>query len=466
MKRIIQSLVLVLALIPASLAGETRVPDSPGEVQLSFSPVVDRAAPAVVNIYATRLVAERVSPFFDDPFFSEFFRDFSMPRQREQNSLGSGVIVGEGLVVSNFHVVENATDIRVVLADRREYAGQLVLADEEADIAVIRLDGGEDLPALEFADSDAVAVGDLVLAIGNPFGVGQTVSSGIISGLARSGQGGGAFNAGGYFIQTDAPINPGNSGGALVDMQGRLVGINTQIVTRSGGSNGIGFAIPANLVARVVEQAAAGAASFTRPWAGIEVQPVDADIAEALGLDRPQGLLVRALAPASSFAEAGVRPGDVILEIGGHALDAPGELSFRLSLQELGSIVPLTLLSDGARRIVGVEMRAAAAASEAIGAAPVTIARPGPFQGLVVQELSPLLAEQLGLRRELEGVIVLGMENPGRARNFQPGDVISQVNGQAIRSMADFLAAADDDRRTWQMVIERGGGRVFLTWRG
>jgi S1-C subfamily serine protease len=368
--------------------------------------------------------------------------------------------------VSNFHVVENATDIRIVLADRREFAGRLVLADEEADIAVIRLAGGEDLPALTFADSDAVEVGDLVLAVGNPFGVGQTVSSGIVSGLARSGRGGGAFTAGGYFIQTDAPINPGNSGGALVDMQGRLVGINTQIVTRSGGSNGIGFAIPANLVARVVAQAAEGAASFTRPWAGVEVQTVDADIAEALGLDRPQGLLVRALAPASPFAEAGVQPGDVILDIGGQTTDAPGELSFRLSLQELGSIVPVALLSNGERRIVGVEMRAASTASEAIGAEPVTIARPGPFQGLVVQELSPLLAEQLGLRQGLEGVIVLGMENPGRARNFQPGDVISQINGQTIRSMTDFLSAADDDRRTWQMVIERRGGRVYLTWRG
>jgi len=466
MNRIIQSLALVLALVPASLAGETRVPSSLAEVQLSFSPVVEQAAPAVVNIYATRLVAERMSPFFDDPFFSQFFRDFAMPREREQNSLGSGVIVGEGLVVSNFHVVENATDIRVVLADRREYAGTLVLADEEADLAVIRLDGGNDLPALDFADSDAVGVGDLVLAIGNPFGVGQTVSSGIVSGLARSGRGGGAFNAGGYFIQTDAPINPGNSGGALVDMQGRLVGINTQIVTRSGGSNGIGFAIPANLVARVVAQAEAGAASFTRPWAGVEVQPVDADIAEALGLARPQGLLVRALAPASPFAEAGVRPGDVILDIAGQATDAPGELSFRLSLQELDTIVPVALLSNGERRIVGVEMRAAASASAALGTAPLTISRPGPFQGLVVQEMSPLLAEQLGLRSNLEGVIVLGMENPGRARNFQPGDVIAQVNGQTIRSLADFLAAAEDERRSWQVVIERRGGRVFLTWRG
>ncbi len=466
MKPIFRGLALVLMLFPVTLSAETRVPADLAQVQFSFAPVVDRAVPSVVNIYATRLVAERVSPFFNDDFFSQFFGDLGAVRPREQNALGSGVILGDGLVVTNFHVVENATDIRIVLADRREFDGELVLADEEADLAVIRIAGGAGLPALEIADSDAVEVGDLVLAIGNPFGVGQTVSSGIISGLARTGRGGGAFNTGGYFIQTDAPINPGNSGGALVDMQGRLVGINTQIVTSSGGSIGIGFAIPANLVRRVLAQAAEGAASFTRPWAGIEVQLVDADMANALGLDRPQGLLVRSLAPASPFAEAGVQPGDVILSIDGHDLNAPGELGFRLSLQELGSHVPVVILSGGSRRTVAVEMRAPSSASEGLGAAPVTVTFPGPFQGLVVQELTPALASQLGLRSGVEGVIVLGMDDPRRARNFQPGDVISQINGVAIRSMSDFLAAANDDRRSWKVVIDRRGGRVYLTWRG
>ena len=466
MRRIAQSLTLVLALLPAALPAQNRVPDSLADIQMSFAPVVAAAAPSVVNIYATRLVAERVSPFFDDEFFSQFFRDFGTTRPREQNSLGSGVIVGDGLVVSNFHVVENATDIRIVLADRREFDGELVLADEEADLAVIRLDSDEDLPALDFADSDALEVGDLVLAIGNPFGVGQTVSSGIVSGLARTGRGGGAFNAGGYFIQTDAPINPGNSGGALVDMSGRLVGINTQIVTRSGGSNGIGFAIPANLVERVVAQAADGAASFTRPWAGIEVQLVDSDISDALGLDRPKGLLVRSLSSASPFEEAGIRAGDVILAIDGYDINAPAELGFRLSLQEIGDVIPVTILSDGETELAWVEMRAPSSASEGLGGAPITVSQSGPFQGLVVQDLTPALASQLGLREGMQGVIVLGMNNPGRARNFQMGDVISEVNGVSIRSLADFVQVVEDDRRTWKVVIERRGGRVFLTWRG
>ncbi|MEJ2030077.1 MAG: Do family serine endopeptidase [Maritimibacter sp.] len=459
-----RSLALVLALLPVTASAETQVPASMAQVQLSYAPVVNQAAPAVVNIYATKMVA-RQSPFFDDPFFQQFFgtRD---ARPQQQNALGSGVIVGDGLVVSNFHVVDNATDIRVVLSDRREYEGEVVLADEQADLAVIRLPDAADLPSLDFADSDAVEVGDLVLAIGNPFGVGQTVSSGIVSGLARTGRGGGAYNAGGYFIQTDAPINPGNSGGALVDMQGRLVGINTQIVTRSGGSNGIGFAIPANLVKRVVAQADNGEASFTRPWAGVTVQPVDADIAEALGLDRPHGVMVQSVSDSSPFAEAGIEPGDVILTMAGQPVNAPGELGFRLSLQELGSMLDVTYLRDGQEQQASVEMRAASSAVEQMGGEPLTVTAHGPFEGLVVQELNPALADQLGLRSDVDGVIVLGAKQAVRNRHFQLGDVISRINGMDIRSMDDFIKASSEDRNSWKVLINRRGGRVYLNWRG
>ncbi len=477
MHRFARSLAIVL-LFAAGATGATaqtgspRVPSTAAEVNLSFAPVVAMAAPAVVNIYATRMVAERGTPLFEDPFFRQFFGDFAPSRPREQNALGSGVIVGEGLVVSNFHVVENATDIRVVLADRREFEGALILADEAADLAVIRLTdaAAQDLPALAFADSDEIAVGDLVLAIGNPFGVGQTVSSGIVSGLARTGRGGGAYNAGGYFVQTDAPINPGNSGGALVDMAGRLVGINTQIVTRSGGSNGIGFAVPANLVARVVAQAEAGAASFTRPWAGIDVQTVDADIAEALGLDSPLGVLVQDLASESPFAAAGVRPGDLVLAIAGHPVNAPGELGFRLSLQQLGAEVPVTLLRDGREKTVSVEMRAAVATDETLDGGPVKVSGIGPFDGVVLQEIGPALRARLGLPADSTGVIVMALDNPRQARNFQPGDIIAEVNGTQIDTMGDFKAVTEaavaDGRRTWKVVLNRRGGLVYLTWRG
>ena len=472
MSRIVQSLAVALALLSAApvqaqTLPEPQIPASQAQVQLSFAPVVERAAPAVVSIYATRTVTV-TSPLFDDPFFSQFFRDLGQARQQRQNALGSGVILPGGMVVSNSHVVEGASDIRVVLADRREYAGTLVLADEEADLAVIRLEGAHDLPALDIADSDALAVGDLVLAIGNPFGVGQTVSSGIVSGLARTGRGGGAFNDESYFIQTDAPINPGNSGGALVDMAGRLAGINTQIVTSSGGSNGIGFAIPANLVAAFLAQAEAGSSSFQRPWAGIDVQVVDADIAEALGLDHPQGLLVQSLAETSPFGAAGVARGDVLLAVGGHPVNAPGELSFRLSLQELGTSTEVTLLRAGEKRTIGVEMRAVASAAEAAGSEPYTVTSTGPFQGLVVQRLTPALASQWGLRRTTldTGVMVVGAEGFTPSRHFRPGDLIVEINGVTIRSMEDFLTATAIDTRSWKVLIDRRGGRVYLTWRG
>jgi S1-C subfamily serine protease len=267
-------LILVPLLWPALAGAETAVPESPAQIALSFAPVVKETAPAVVNIYARQVVQDRANPFAGDPFFDQFFQDFGDTRPRVQNSLGSGVIVvAEGIVVSNHHVIADATDIRVVLADRREFAARVLLDDPQSDLAVLKVDTDTPLPALPIGDSEALQVGDLVLAIGNPFGVGQTVSSGIVSGLARS-----ALQVGdgtGYFVQTDAPINPGNSGGALVDMAGRLVGINTAIVTRDGGSNGIGFAVPSDLVAVVVAQALAGETAFRRPWAGVSGQEVD-----------------------------------------------------------------------------------------------------------------------------------------------------------------------------------------------
>ncbi len=239
----VRILILILAFLAAPLAAETRVPVSQAEITLGFAPLVKQAAPAVVNIYAKRVVQVRQSnPFINDPFFNDFFQGFGTPRPQVQNSLGSGVILTEGgIAVSNYHVVGQATDIRVVLNDRREYDASILLADKESDLAILQIENAPDLPFLALRDSETLEVGELVLAIGNPFGVGQTVTSGIVSGLARSGTATGS--ARGYFIQTDAAINPGNSGGALIDVNGALIGINTRILSHSGGSNGIGFAI-------------------------------------------------------------------------------------------------------------------------------------------------------------------------------------------------------------------------------
>jgi S1-C subfamily serine protease len=274
---------LILFSFSSIAFAQDTLPKSEIEIKLSFVPLVKQAAPAVVNIYAQRIIEERKSPFSRDPFFRDFFRNFGQLQPRVQNSLGSGVILSaDGYVVSNYHVVGGATDIRVVLNDGREISGNVILSDQESDLAVLKLNTDETLPHLDLRKSDTVEVGELVLAIGNPFGVGQTVTNGIISGLARTGIASGS--AKGYFLQTDAPINPGNSGGALIDISGSLVGVNTSILSRSGGSNGIGFAIPADLVGQFIIQAKAGRSSFIRPWAGMRGQPITFEMAASLNL--------------------------------------------------------------------------------------------------------------------------------------------------------------------------------------
>ncbi|SIO52769.1 Do/DeqQ family serine protease [Rhodovulum sp. ES.010] len=460
MTRFAAILCLCLAALPLA-AEERRLPASRAEISLSFAPVVRETAPAVVNIYARRVVADRVSPFSNDPFFSDLFRNFGRAQPRVQNSLGSGVIVSrDGLVVSNYHVVGQATDIRVVLADRREFDAEVLLSDEESDLAILRLRGAEDLPALDLRNSDTVEVGDLVLAIGNPFGIGQTVSSGIVSGLARSGLsiGGGR----GYFIQTDAAINPGNSGGALVDMQGRLVGINTAILSRSGGSNGIGFAIPANLVSRFVDQAREGRARFQRPWAGISGQAVDAGLAEGFGLDVPQGVVLTGLHPESPFAKAGLRRGDVVIELGGAPVNTPQEMLFRLSAEGVGGEIGLRYLRDGR----GFEARLALIAPpETPPRDPVTIAGRSVLAGLSVVNLNPAVAQEAGLPADAAGVLVTDPGDVARRVGLRAGDVLVQINDREIRTTRDVAAAARAGGRGWYVEYLRDGRRGALRFR-
>ncbi|MEL6364858.1 MAG: trypsin-like peptidase domain-containing protein, partial [Pseudomonadota bacterium] len=262
----IRFIIAIAVAFAGPAAAQTVAPRTGADLRLSYAPIVEEASPAVVNIYASRVVrsAGRVSMF--DFFFGDGLSPFdTMPRERTQNSLGSGVIVSpDGVIITNNHVIGGADEIKVVLTDRREFAAELVLADDKTDLAVLRIEADDPLPYLPFADSDAAAVGDVVLAVGNPFGVGQTVTSGIVSALARTQVGVTDYQ---FFIQTDAAINPGNSGGALVDAGGKLLGVNTAIYSRSGGSNGVGFAIPANLVKQVINSAVSGEV-LVRPWFG------------------------------------------------------------------------------------------------------------------------------------------------------------------------------------------------------
>lgn len=443
--------------VPPVLA-ESRVPSSEAEITLSFAPVARQASRSVVNIYAKRVIARQVSPFADDPFFSQFF-GLGRAVPRVENSLGSGVVVdSEGLVVSNHHVVGDASEIRVVLPDRREFDGEILLTDEEADIAVIKLVGATGVPALEFGDADAVEVGDLVLAIGNPFGVGQTVSSGIVSGLARTGRElGGAT----YFIQTDAPINPGNSGGALVDMSGRLIGINTSILTRSGGSNGIGFAIPANLVRQYVSQTVEGNTTFVRPWSGAAVQTIDHDMAAALGLDVPRGVLVVQVHPEGALGAAGLEEGDILLAIDGHQVNAPAELEYRLATLGPGREVAIAFLRNGKDGNTSVTLW------EARGdVRPVQVSGRTLFDGLTIADVTPRLIEELDLPLDASGVIVLEVSRYSVRTGLRPGDRVLAVNGSSAESAVELRRLLARPGLVRELTLSRNGRVLTFDFRG
>src|SRR5690242_3442815 len=335
----------VLADVCAAQAQDRRVPSSAAELRLSYAPIVQRVQPAVVNVYAAKIVQNR-NPFLDDPIFRRFFGLQGGPQEQMQRSLGSGVMVDpSGLVVTNVHVIEGADQVKVSLSDKREFEAEIILKDSRSDLAVLRLkDAHEKFPTLDFDNSDELMVGDVVLAIGNPFGVGQTVTHGIISALARTQVGITDYQ---FFIQTDAAINPGNSGGALVDMTGKLAGINTAIFSRSGGSQGIGFAIPANMVRVVVASAKSGGKAVKRPWLGARLQAVTPEIAETLGLRTPVGALVANVAPGSPAARGGLRSSDLIVAIDGQAVDDPNAFDYRFATRPLGTTSQIDVQRGG-----------------------------------------------------------------------------------------------------------------------
>lgn len=457
-------LIVALVFIPLSAGAQTerQVPGSRGEVQLSYAPVVKRVAPAVVNVYTKRVVREQArSPFANDPFFQQFFGNrfsFGIPRERVQQSLGSGVIVDpSGLVVTNYHVIKDGQQFTVALSDRREFDAELVLSDERTDLAVLRIGNGkEKLPHLTFKNSDSVEVGDLVLAIGNPFGVGQTVTSGIVSALARTHVGVSDYQ---FFIQTDAAINPGNSGGALVTMDGRLIGINSAIYSQTGGSIGIGFAIPSNMVESVVASARAGG-YVKRPWFGAALQAVDAELAQSLGLDRPGGSLIRDLASGSPADKAGLKVGDVIRAVDGFEVEDPQAVRYRFATKPLGGKAKISYLRDGKWRDTYIAL---VAPPEDPPAEETPITGRNPFAGATVANLSPAVADRLGFDTLTEkGVVVTNVE-PGSAANqiqFQRGDIIVEVAGQKIAKVSDLVKATSATQRQWTFSVKRGE-RVF-----
>lgn len=467
MKRKLVAMILVAV---SGLYGQSvlaqAMPKSADQVKLSFAPLVKAVSPAVVNIYARQRVQQNLGPF-NDPFFRRFFgEEFlrGLPQERVQNSLGSGVIVREkGLVVTNNHVIRGATEIRIVLADRREFAGELLLADERSDLAVLRIQGdGQKFPYLEMGDADAAEVGDLAVAIGNPFGLNQTVTFGIISATARTTQA--RINQSGFFIQTDAAINPGNSGGALVAMDGKLLGINTAIFSQSGGSIGIGFATPAGIVARVVDSAEKGAKRVVRPWFGAAVETVTSEFANSLGLERPMGVVVRSIAPGSPAEKAGLRSSDVVTAINGLGVEDERSVNFRLATLPPEGTTDVKVLRGGRELALKMPLQSP---PENPARDTTQLGGRTPLSGATVVNLSPAVAEELDIELTQRGVVVTALQ-PGSvaSRYFRPNDQILSINDQPTDSVARLRDVVNGASNQWKVLVRRDGRTITISLRG
>lgn len=414
----------------------------------SYAGVVEKALPAVVNIYTRSVQRTRMTDFFG----------FPLPdRMREQSSLGSGVILrSNGLIVTNNHVIQGAQEIKVVLSDRREFSGKVVLADPRTDLALVQVEtGGKTLPAVRLGDSDNLRIGDIVFAIGNPLGAGQTVTHGIVSALARTNVGVSDFQS---FIQTDAPINPGNSGGALISMTGDLIGINTAIWSQSGGSQGIGFAVPVSMVRTVLS--GVGQGKIVRPWLGASVQPIDGDLARSLKLDRPVGVLVNRITPNSPAARSGLLSGDVIFAVDGKEVSDEEALRFRVGTKAPGATAILTIIRNGKVQNTTVTLQAPAE----VPLRSLTVLRGNHiFNGIQVGNLSPAFAQELGTGFPERGVVVTNLMQGSVAARLgvpQPGDVIEGVNNIAINSIADLQGQLARSAGGMSFRVLRQGGRI------
>jgi len=451
--------VLVSGLIASPATGEQiRVPQNQNEITLSFAPLVKKAAPAVVNIFTKKKVRQTARPsLFNDPFFEQFFGSglgSSRKKSKVQNSLGSGVIVkNNGTIVTNYHVIAGADEITVALHDRREFEAKVLLEDEGTDLAILKIDpAGEQLAFLDFDNSDELEVGDLVLALGNPFGVGQSVSSGIISALGRTT---GATADIESFIQTDAAINPGNSGGALLTMRGTLAGINSAIFSKGGGSLGIGFAVPANLVKSVIENGLA-AGKVVRPWLGIQGQSLNTDMARSLGLPKPQGVLISNVYAGSAADNGGLLPNDIVMSVDGYDILDERALLFRISTGIVGKVAKVSVIRDGEPLALTIPLQVA---PEIPPRDEMLLTGGQPLSGITVGVLSPAFAIELELSPFDKGVVITDIKpgSFGARHRLKIGDVITTVNGEAVTSgkqLQKLLLAAEGG---WDISIRRNG---------
>ncbi len=438
-----------------------------------FVPIVKTASPAVVNIATSRTVDQKNfrSPLMDDPFFRRFFGD-KMPngrdnnggkRKRKESSLGSGVIVDSGgYIITNNHVVAGADEITVLMGDKREFVGKVVGTDPKTDLAVIKIDA-KNLPSVPWGDSDRLEVGEYVLAIGNPFGLNQTITMGIVSAVGRANVGIADYED---FIQTDAAINPGNSGGALINLDGELIGINTAIFSRSGGYMGIGFAVPSNM-ARTVMDSLIKTGKVVRGWLGVSIQKVTKDLAKQFGLKDSNGALIGEVMSGTPAKAGGIKDGDVIISYDGKAVDSPATLRNLVAQTAVGKRVKVIVVRDGKRKTLKVK----------IGEQPKDVAEAGigaegdsdessALAGLEVRTLTDDIARQIGLPEGTQGVVVAGVEPNSSAQEagLRKGDVIVELNRKKVRKLSDFRKIAKDvnTKNNILLRVRRKGGKFFI----
>lgn len=434
----------------------------------AFSEIAGSVSPSVVNISTTKVVRRDATPFFDDPFFDLFnpFRDFRTPKKWKEQSLGSGVIVSQdGFIVTNNHVIEQADEIRVTLFDKRSFRARLIGADSKTDIAVVKVDA-KDLPSIRWGDSDKLQVGEFVLAVGNPFGLSHTVTMGIISAVGRANVGIADYED---FIQTDAAINPGNSGGPLVNIKGEIIGINTAIFSKSGGYQGIGFAVPANMVRHVMDQLEQKG-KVTRGWLGVTIQEMTQELSQQFGLKESTGALIGDVSKGSPAERAGIKRGDIILEFNGKKVQEVGNLRNMVAQSKVGSEVSLLVLRGGktyAFKVIIAELPRDVAES-APGMAPDEPSPEG-LGGLSVIELTRETARQLGLHREERGVVIIRVE-PGSVAEeagLRKGDVIQEIDRKKIEGLKDYDRIVSGLRpgNSALLFINRGGKRFYVSLR-
>jgi Do/DeqQ family serine protease len=472
MKSLVTTLCVVIAAASAvlltmavSTAQNRVVPQSREDIQLSFAPVVRASAPAVVNVYGARVQRRASGSLMVDEFFREFFGRGGgpVPRERIQRSLGSGVVVDRNLVVTNNHVIEGMTEVKISFADKREFDAEIVLADPRSDLAVLKVKALPEVTPIAFGDSEALEVGDVVLAIGNPFGVGQTVTQGIVSAVARTQVGISDYR---FFIQTDAAINPGNSGGALVDMKGQLVGINTAIYSRSGGSIGLGFAIPSSMVKMVVESARAGRTYVKRPWLGARLQAVTQEMAEAIGISQPGGVMVTAVVVNGPAEKAGLHRGDVILAVDDQEVEDIDAFGYRFALRGIGGTAKLRVLRETKEQALEVKL---ASPPETRPRDTVVVSVPSPLMGAEVTNFSPAVAEELQMDvNEAQECVVVSNVSEGSAAErfgFKKGDLILSINRERVATTEELTQAVTAQGRFMEITLSRGG-RIITTTLG